>query len=58
MISKLTYVNCDECGSPSEPVIEGATEARRAAQLINGFKRIEGRDLCPKCRGEEWDGER
>jgi hypothetical protein len=51
VISKLTYVNCDECGNPSEAIIGSAAEARETARFVDKFVRVQGRDLCPVCRG-------
>ena len=48
MISKLSYVCCDECGDPDEGSVEGAAAARRAARS-KGYKRRGGRDLCENC---------
>lgn len=48
MIAHLSYVMCDECGSPAEPA-DDAKEARGLARRV-GFVRLEdGRDLCREC---------
>lgn len=50
MISKAVYVQCDYCGDPAPITVEGgAKEARRLAQVEDGFVRKGGRDLCPRC---------
>jgi hypothetical protein len=48
VIAHLSYVMCDECGSPGE-VSDDADEARAVAKA-QGFVRIEGRDLCRDCK--------
>ena len=53
MISHLAYVNCDRCGDPAEAVVGNAKEAREVAQICNGFRRVNGEDICPNCRREQ-----
>lgn len=53
MISKLTYVNCDECGAPAEAILGSAAEARMTARLVDRFVRIEGQRPMPGVLGEE-----
>lgn len=48
MISKLVYVNCDECGDPAEAVVGYAVHARQAARA-QGYRRRGKRDLCERC---------
>lgn len=48
MIAHLSYVMCDECGNPAEPVGEGAKAARERSRA-EGFVRRDGRDLCRRC---------
>lgn len=49
MISRMSYVTCDECTSPGE-MADDAKEARALAHR-QGFRVVDGRDLCPRCRG-------
>lgn len=52
MIRHLSYVSCDRChGWPTEPVAEGAKEARAVARR-EGYVRRDGQDLCPDCQRE------
>lgn len=43
MIAKLSYVMCDDCGSPSATVPE-------LLILAGSWLSTDGRDLCPGCR--------
>jgi hypothetical protein len=48
MISRLVYVNCDECGDPAEAVLGRAKDARLAARVM-GYQRRGNQDLCENC---------
>ena len=50
MISKLTYVSCDRCGNPSEPIVGTAKDARRVARAVDGFACDGNEDVCKVCR--------
>lgn len=47
-ISTLVYVMCDRCGDPAEAVPYGSKEARSVAKE-EGWKRVKGKDVCPRC---------
>lgn len=49
MIARACYVMCDGCGDPAEISTSGSKDARRLANA-EGFVRVDGRDLCWRCR--------
>lgn len=53
MIGHASYVICDGCGNPAEVVTGGAREARHVAAKTERYARIDGRDLCGRCRESE-----
>lgn len=46
-IARACYVTCDLCGDPAPVSVWGAKSARVVAAKY-GWKRITGRDICPR----------
>lgn len=49
---KDVYVHCDQCGD-CEFASPTGRQARREAQQMGGWKRIEGKDYCSRCAAEQ-----
>jgi hypothetical protein len=51
-IMKQIQVTCDECGSECDSTEYTVAQARMGARE-DGWKRRNGRDICPNCQEEQ-----